>query len=672
MKGRKMAKEEDILLEAREAFAECQEAERENREAALDDLRFGRLGEQWPEAIRLQREKEGRPCLTIPRLNAFVRQVVNDARQNKPSIKVHPVDSGADRATAEIYDGLIRHIEKSSDADVAYDTATEHAVSLGWGYFRIGFDYAHDDSFDMDIAFHRVRNPFSIYGDPASTAADSSDWNVAFAVDRVRRKTFERQYKGAAAVNWEAEFQGIDGPWLDEDGVLIAEWWSREEYEKKLILLTPALGGEPVAIDEERLAKQPELRAAIAAGGLQPGAERMVRCWRVRRRLLTGAEVLSEEVWPGKYIPIVPVWGDEVDVEGRRVLRSLIRDAKDAQRMLNYWRSMATELVALAPKVPYIGPVGSFVTDAERWATANTVSWPYLEYDLKPGAPPPQRQPLDTGPAAGALHEAMVAADDIKAITGQYDASLGARSNETSGRAIIARQREGDVSTFHFIDNMLRAVRHAGRILIDLIPHVYNTPRILRILGEDGREATATIGRPAPVMGPDGAPVRGADGQPLVRMFDLGAGRYDLTVRAGPSFTTRREEAAAQMTELMRAFPIAAPIVGPELAKNLDWPGAERIAEKLEAMAPKPPSPAGMPGVPPQLLQEIQRGMAELQALRQENAAIKADRSLDAARIAADRQKEAGEQAIAARKLALEERKVALEERRALGVPAWG
>lgn len=629
-----MANDSDIIADAKEAFRLAEDAESENRECALDDLRFARLGEQWPAEVEKQRERDGRPCLVINRMPAFIRQVVNDARQNKPSIKVHPVDSKADPETAEIYNGLIRNIEYTSNADVAYDTATECAVGMGFGYIRVDFDYAREDTFDQDIVIKRVSNPFSVYGDPMSQEADSSDWDTSFVVDTLAKKDFERQYPKAEMVDWGSsawtELAGTS--WYEGERVMLAQWWVREAYDKKVLMLS-----DGTVIAEDALAEHPELLVALQIGGLQVMKERTVACKRVKRHVLTGNEVLSTEDWPGQYIPIIPVYGDEVDVEGKRHFRSLIRDAKDAQRQLNYWRTTSTELVALAPRVPFIGPKGAFATDANKWATANRISHPYLEYDVVPGATgaTPQRQPLDVGPAAGALQEALNASDDMKSIIGLYDASLGARSNETSGRAIMARQREGDVSTFHFLDNMARAIRHTGRVVIDLIPHIYGGARILRVLGEDGKERTTPVNQPAPVTGPDGQPEKDEQGNPLMRVYDLTAGKYDLTVSTGPSFTTRREEAAAQMTEFIRAFPAAAPIIGDLLAKNLDWPDADKVAERLQAMLP-PQAKGDAGGLPPEIAGIVQQVQQAMEKLTKENEALKADRQVDMAKVSVD------------------------------------
>jgi hypothetical protein len=315
--------------------------------------------------------------------------VVNDARQNKPEIKVRPEDSAADPLTAEIMTGLIRNIERSSDADTAYDIALDSAVTGGFGYFRINTEYACDNGFDQDVVIQAVPNPFAVYGDPFSQRWDSADWNSAFVVDLIAAEVFRRRFKGAEEVDWEsAGYAGLPGPWFDDDQVMVAEYWTREEVVRRIVALS---NGEVVGLDVYEAQK--DLFDHIGAAVV--GMPRPVRSYKVTQRLLTGAEVLETVEWAGSYIPIVPVYGDEVNVEGKRHFRSLVRDAKDPQRMVNYWRSTATELVALAPKAPFIGPKGAFATDAVKWGTANTTTHAYIEYD---GPVPPQLQAAAPAP----------------------------------------------------------------------------------------------------------------------------------------------------------------------------------------------------------------------------------------------------------------------------------
>lgn len=589
------ASDKDIIKEALEAFEVASTAEKDNRKAALEDLKFSRLGEQWPDDIKAQRDTEGRPCLTINKLPAFIRQVINDGRQNKPSIRVHPADSAADPDTAKIINGLIRNIEYTSNADVAYDTALESAVTMGFGYWRINVDYAYDDTFDLDMMIEAVPNPFSVYGDPYSTKSDSSDWNSAFVVEMLTKSQFHAKYKGADEMkSWEVEYNDLHAPWGGEDTLMIAEYWTRTEAPRLIVQLS-----DGAIIDADQYKANQEVFDEL---GLTITGDRTVKSHKVKQRILSGAEVLESTDWAGRYIPIIPVYGEEVNVEGVRYLRSLVRDSKDPQRMFNFWRTASTELVALAPKTPFIGPKGSFTTDADKWATANTKSHAYIEYD---GMAPPQRQPF-AGPPAGALQEALNASDDMKAIIGIYDAGLGARSNETSGKAILARQRESDTSTFHFIDNLNRSIRHTGRVIIDLIPHVYNKARVIRILGGEDRRTPENVQINTPMPQEDGTS----------KIYDLTAGKYDLTVDTGPSFNTQREEAANQMLELLRAFPQAAPFIGDLLAKNLDWPGAEEISERLQTMLP-PQLQKDKDGKPKQQSPEALQAQEQMKQMQQ-------------------------------------------------------
>jgi hypothetical protein len=614
----KSAKPDDVVKDALEAFDKSAEHDEHNRKAFEDDIDFALLENQWPERVRRDRELEGRPCLTVNKLVSMGRQVVNDARRNKPGIKVLPVDDAADPDTAEILNGVIRNIEQSSNAEVAYDTALEHAVFGGFGYFRINTRYSSDDTFQQDIVIERVSNPLSVYPDCYSTGADSADWNYCFVTDSMTKAAFDKAYPGAEQADWQGEaWKDMASPWLDGDFVQVAEYWTRDKVKKSILLLSDGM-----VIDADDYEKSREVFDAL---GIEVKGQREVESHRVRQRIMSGAEVLETVEWAGKYIPIVPVYGAEVNLKGKRHFRSLIRGAKDAQRMFNYWRTTSTELVALAPKAPFIGRKGAFETDAAKWATANTQSHAFMEYD---GGEAPQRQPF-SGVPAGALQEALNASDDIKSVMGIYDASLGARSNETSGKAIIARQMESDNATFHFVDNLSRAIRHAGRIMIDLIPQVYSVPQVLRIVGEDGEPDMKRVNQPVQEQEED--PQTGQMRE-VTKIYDLTAGRYDLTVSAGPSFASLRQEAANQMIELIRAYPDAAPVIGDLLVKNLDWPGADEIADRMrKAMGG---AEEGAPDAQMGQAQEVMQQYASaLQQAQQRLQALEADKSLEARKL---------------------------------------
>mgnify|MGYP000903255741 FL=1 len=619
--------DKDIIEEAQEAYKAAVDADADIHRDWVEDMRFARLGEHWPAEVKRQRELEGRPCLTFNRFPAFMRQVTNDARQNRPAIAVHPVGDGADQETAEILQGLIRNIEYSSQADVAYDTALEHAVGGGFGYFRICTDYAAEDMFEQDICIERIANPLMVHGDPECMDADSANWNSAFISEFYTEHAYKKKFgKDAPAIDWEADANDKNRLWFGQEGVRVAEWWRREDVASKLLKLSDGT----VIFEGKYLELQPVLEPL----GIVPVADRQTVTKRVTQYILNGETVLEKNDWKGRFIPIIPVYGDEVIVEGERKLISLTRFAKDAARMYNYWRTASTELVALAPKAPFIGPKGAFRSDAKKWASANTKTHPYIEYD---GQTPPQRQGFD-GPPAAALQEALNASDDMKSIMGLFDASLGAKSNETSGRAILARQREGDVSTFNYIDNLSRAIRHAGRVMVDLIPHVYNTERIIRTIKEDGTNRKVPINQPTPAEQQKAAGDQAQQLQGVLRVYDLTTGKYDVTCEAGPSFTTKREEASVQMIEFIRAYPNAAPMIGDLLAKNLDWPGADDIADRLKAMLP--PQVTGQNPQVMQLQQQMQQMDAQarqaVDSLRRELEGVKADRDIDQRKLIID------------------------------------
>lgn len=613
----------EVHKQALKDFKLCVDAEADNRNEALDDLKFARLGEQWPDDVIQKRKLEGRPCMTYNRMPTFIRKVVNDGRQNKPSIKVHPCDDSADTQTAEIINGIIRNIENSSNSEVAYDTALDFAASCGIGYLRVDVQYSHDDAFDLDIFIERISNPFTVYGDYRATSADSSDWNIAFVVDAIDEKEYKKRYGDKAKVSFDSDaYIGMPDEWRDGDKVIVAEYWVRKETENEIAKLSD---GRIVDVEwlnaEVDGLKGTTNKDALAQYNVRVISTRKATSYEVCQYIMSGAEILEENDWVGKYIPIIPVYGEELNIEGKRHFRSLIRDAKDAQRNFNYWRTTTTEMVALAPKAPFIGAVGQFDTDADKWAAANAENAAYIEYDIVPGAPPPMRQGF-AGVPAGALQEALNAADDMKSIIGIYDASLGARSNETSGRAINARRAESEVSTYHFIDNQARAIKHTGRIILDLIPHIYNKARIVRVMGEDKKTQTVPVNQPQQQQ----------DGTSQV--YDLTVGKYDLTVNVGLGFQTKREEAAYGMTELVRSYPMAAPIIAPHLAEAQDWPGADKIAEELRMLSPQ--AQQGNPQVQ-QAEQAIQQLQAQLQQAQQIIQSMQTDKSLEAQKLEIDK-----------------------------------
>ena len=648
-----------IIKDAIEEFEDSEQASSFNRANYQKDTSFARGSKQWPEAVEKQRIQEARPVLTINKLPALIRSVVNESKQNKPAIEVAPVDNGADVNTAQIINGIIRSIERNSNAQVAYGTAVDQAVTGGFGFFRIDIDYAHQDSFDLQAQIKRIPNALSVHWDTSSSEFDASDWRYAFISDHLSKEEYKKLYPDASMIAWDsADIGGDTGNWLDDDQIRVAEYFKRVEKMRKLYRFSvpnPETGKSDVqtatenqmemlataffesqGVDVPNTNESGLVEAFVQASGIQINAERDSTYFEVMRYIINSVEVLEEEKWPGMCIPICPVWGDESYQDGKRVFKSLISDAKDSQAMFNFWRSATTELVAPAPKTPWVGPKGFIPKGHEsKWASANTRSHAYLEYDPASGGAP-QRQAFASVPA-GAMQEAMNSNEDMQAITGIYPSSIGARSNETSGKAILARERQGDVSNFHFIDNLSRAIQYAGKILVDIIPSVYSERETIRILGEDQAEEVVQLTQEA-----GGSLEEGMTGDK--KLYNLSVGRYDVTVKTGPSFSTQREETRETLIELMRAVPGAAGVVGDALLEHMDFQGADRIAKRLKAMLPENirsledekisgsdnPEAAALQAQLDQGRQQMQQMQQQGQALTKELEQVKNDKSADA------------------------------------------
>ena len=586
-----MTKDQDkILATALDRWKRCEEAESENRNRGLEDLKFS-LGDQWDEAVRKARETDpngARPCLTVDKLDQYVRQVVNDARQNKPAIKPRPKDSGADPETAEVLAGIVRHIEDQSSADIAYDTAVEMAVRANFGFIRVVTGYASDEGFEQDILIREVANPFSCYIDPDATQADGSDARYGFAWEDLPRDQFAAQYPGADQCGFEVTGSGPGG-WVAEDTVRVCEYFAAED---ETIRIWQGADGVPSHVEI-------------------PGAlSRVVSRRRVMWRKITAKEILEEREWPSRYIGIVPVYGHRISVDGKRVNRSLIGPAKDAQRMYNYAASAFVERVALTPKAPYVATVNQIEGHESVWSTANTGSYSVLPYNSDPTAPPPMRQQAADIPSGWmAVMNSME--HDVQAALGMYNASIGAPTSERSGKAILAKQREADVATFHIIDNLSRAIRQVGRILIDMIPRIYDTSRVVRIIGEDGSEDFAKID---PTQDVARREIQDASGEEVQSIYNPGVGRYDVTVTVGPGYSTKRQEAAEFLTQVVQTSPNLMPVVGDLMFKALDMPYADDIAERLQKMMPPQLQEQKGPQIPPQVQQQIAEMQAKLQA----------------------------------------------------------
>jgi hypothetical protein len=595
----------------------------DSREDELDDLRFRAASPdnqwQWPADVLATRGSvqgqtiNARPCLTINKLPQHVLQVTNDQRQNRPSGKVIPADDKADIEVAEIFNGIVRHIEYISDADVAYDTACDNQVTFGEGYFRILTEYCDDNSFEQDLRIGRIRDSFSVYMDPTIQDPCGSDAEWCFINQEITKDEYERQFPDAATLS-SLQYGVGDGQlsaWINEDTVRIAEYFYIKHEAKKLNQYhggITAMAGSPEA-------KQAEMM------GLQAIKTREVDVRTVKWCKTNGFEVLEERDWAGKYIPVIRVIGNEFEIDGRMYVSGLVRNAKDAQRMYNYWVSQEAEMLALAPKAPFIGYGGQFEGYETQWKTANINNWPYLEVnpDVTDGAggplPLPQRAPPPLA-QNGLLQAKLGAADDIKGTTGQYDSSLGAAGNETSGRAILAREKQGDTGTYHFIDNLARAIRYATRQLVDMIPKIYDTQRVARIIGLDGETDQAMIDPTQPEAVKK--IVDQQTGATIKKIYNPNVGKYDVAVTTGPSYMTKRQESLDAMSRLLQGNPNLWAVAGDLFIKNMDWPGAQEMSKRFaKTIDPKLMDDSDMSPELAQAQQQMQAMTQEMQQMQQ-------------------------------------------------------
>ena len=611
-----------------ESYDEYYDYWSEKHEKMQEEIKFSRMGEQWDDEAKTDRIRESRPCLTINKLPSFARQVINDARQNKPSIKTHPADDKADPKTAKIMNGLIRNIEYTSDAEVCYDTALESAVYCSMGFWEIDVDYASYDQFEEDICFKRIVDATKVYGDIYSEACDASDWMRCFVEnDPISLAQFEKEYPDKKASSSAKDFNAA---WNVGDDVLLVTAWDREEVDDNLIKLSDGT----IMLFSDYEEKLEEL--TMLGVDLQIISQRPTKTYKVRKYLFSNTDILKVQEWRGRYIPIIPVYGEDFYIDGKREFKSMFYDVLDSQRNYNYWRTACTETVALQPKSPYIGREGAFDTDAEKWATANVQNHPYLQYD---GDERPSREPPPQV-SQGALMEVQAADADMRDIVGIQNAGLGKQSNEIAGVAIDARKIESDTSNFHFVDNLSRAMRYCGRVLLDLIPEIYGQERVIRIMGFDESVQNVPINQPFQEQG-------------VEKIYDISKGKYDLTVEVGASYTTKRKESVSNMMSLVTAFPEAAGLIGDLVAKNMDWDGADDIAKRLKALLPPEiimmDEMQGIPEEAVPFIANAQKQLQDMQAKIQEGQAIATQQQQMMQQYEVELRNKQGEQALKAR-----------------------
>lgn len=614
-----MKKDEDIIQEALERYTIASECDMEERGLALDDLKFEHNEDnyQWPADIRTQRErsKSPRPCLSLNKIPEKINEVEGEFKQMRPSFKIRGVDSASDPKVANIIGGIIRQIEYGSNAKSAYNHSHSQSLKCGRGGWRIDIEDSPADPFVKDIVINRIANVLAIIIDPDSQKQDRSDANYMFLVSEMSIKEFESKYPDADPVEWPVDAKTEKTGWRTDTTIRVVEYWWKEDETRTFYRVERLINGIPIQLT----VKQDKL---LGSDTIVEQKEAEVKV--VRWAKLTFNQILDGPTeWPSRYIPIIFEVGRETNIDGQNKMKGMVRDAKTPQQMYNFWSSSITEQIALSPKAPYLVTPAMLKGFQNMWDQSNIENFLYLFYNPDPKMPQgyPKREPPPLlSPAIG--HELQRMAHDIMSAMGIYQASLGAQGPEVSGKAILAKQKQGSLGSYTFTDNFQIALVYSMKVIIDLIPYVYDTERIIRIRGEDGSEKSVPINaRPVSPMlkQQEFSPDLISDAREGVTEYinDMTVGAYDVVVSIGPSYDTQRQEALAVLMELVGNIPQFGPATVDLIVQNIDVPGvADELVKRAKKIVPvdiRGLEPGEQPPPPPQPTPEEQIELKKLQ-----------------------------------------------------------
>ncbi len=617
----KKEREQEIIREAVKRFKMCVEADKDNRAAALEDLEF-KAGKQWPADIMNARNAAKRPCLTINVLPTFTHQIANDIRQNKSSLNVSPLGDDTTREAAEVAADFIRGIERDSIADVAYDTAVTSTVDIGFGYIRVITEYESPDTFNQVIRIKRVRNPFTVHLDPSRQQVDGSDAKFGFVSELLLRDEFKLQYPKALEVSWTETGMGeAEKEWITKDSVRVAEYFTYEHKRRRLVQLDNGHVGWYDELSEN-------VKQQITGGYRKIMNDRESLVPKIMWYKLTTAEIIESREWMGHWLPIIEVIGEEIDLQGKVIRSGVIRNAKDPMRTKNFSVTAKMETVALAPKAPWVMAEGQDEGYETDWQNANNEPIPVLHYVPVVGengqlAQPPQRQ-MPPQPSAGWTDMEQGAEQDLMRTTGvRFDASISERLHDESGKAIKEIRRNTDIGAFHFSDNFSVSLRHLGRVLLDLIPPVYDSERLVAGVKEDGTEIKIKID---PGLNTAAANQQQKDASVIMKAFNPRKGRFAVAVTTGPNYATRRIEAREQMEKFINAVPEAMRgVVAALMAKYSDWPGASELYRALAKMLPPGTFMPELSNLPPAVGAMVQALESQIKQLMTERMQLLRD-----------------------------------------------
>lgn len=595
-----MSKETDIVEEAKKRWQKANDHYSKTRKLAVEDTKFvmgdSDNGWQWPDEIRKGRETDKRVCLTVNMTAQHCNQIINNIRMNRPAAKVSPADDYADKKTAEILGGVIRQIQAASNADEAHDTAAEHGVYGGEGYWRIVTEYESDKSFNQVLRVVACPNPNNVFIDPDAKKADRSDAKWGMIFEDFPKETIKREHGIDAS-----DFVDIDGEWVKEDCVRVAEYFYCDTVEKTLYLFADG----STAFKDEVEEGTPFLKERVVS----------VDSWKWCKLIGGHDKPVDEREWLGKYLPIITVVGKELNVNGEKVIKGVVRDLKDPARMVNFAYSETVQTLALQNKIPYLIAAEAVEGHEDDWQDANTDNKAYLVWnaldDDGNALPKPERQPPAVMPAAQ-VQLLQLSTEQMRAASGQQNANFGIKSEASSGVGIQRLKAQGEIATFHFPDNLARALRYEAKVLIDLIQKYYDSKRIVRILGLDGKQEQATLD---PEMEQPYAEMEGEE--EVEKIFNPSVGEYDVVIDTGPSYQTQRQEGAANLNELAARNPQIMQVAGDIVMRAQDFPMADQLAERLAKTLP-PELQDAKPGQnqpDPQTMAAMQQMQGQLQAL---------------------------------------------------------
>jgi len=599
--------DKDTVSEAKKRFSRARDFYSDSRKLAVEDTRFvmgdSDNGWQWPDTIRKDRQTDKRVCLTVNTTAQHCNQIINNIRQNRPAAKVSPADSGVDKETANILGGLIRNIQVASGADEAHDTGAEHAVYGGEGYWRIVTEYENEVSFDQVIRIKSCPNPNQVYIDPDCKQADKSDAEWGFIFDDVVKETIKRQYPKINPQSW----GDVDNEWIKEDCVQVAEYFYCTYKDDTAVMLEDGL-----TILKSEMGPM-DVIALNPKDGKPLERPTRIKQWHWCKLIGGHDEPVDERIWLGKYLPIICVTGKEVNVDGEIVRKGIVRDLKDPARMVNFAYSETVQTLALQNKVPYMAAAEALEGHEEIWQAANLETRAYLPFnamDAEGNAlPVPQRQAPAIMPAAQ-VQLLQLSTEQMRAASGQQNANFGIRSEAASGVGIQRLKVQGETATFHFPDNLARALRYEAKVLIDLIQKYYDTRRVVRILGLDGKEESAILD---PEMDQPYAEM--PEGEEIKRIFNPLVGEYDVVIDTGPSYHTQRQEGAANLNELAARNPNLMTVAGDLIMQAQDFPMADKLAERLAKTLPPELQDDKQEQVPPQIQAQMAQMGKQIQIL---------------------------------------------------------